>query len=173
METTEKIVESYVRYVKGWATIPNIRCDGQQEIDLLAIDPASGHRYHIEVSVSISSGFSKITGKSYDAERAKVRVEQAGQRTTLGHFREKKFAAPVVTKKLAEFGFRPGEYGQIIVAWDWTDEAEQQAEAAGIVMWRISDLMRDISEQARSGRSYFTDDTLRTLHLYAMSMKKG
>lgn len=38
-ETTERIVESYVRYVKGWATIPNIKCEGQYEIDLLAIDP--------------------------------------------------------------------------------------------------------------------------------------
>ena len=40
METTERIVEAYVRYIKGWATIPNIRCGGQLEIDLLAIDPA-------------------------------------------------------------------------------------------------------------------------------------
>jgi len=37
METTEKIVEAYVRYVKDWATIPNIKCKGQFEIDLLAI----------------------------------------------------------------------------------------------------------------------------------------
>ena len=27
METTEKIVEAYVRYMKRWVTIPNIRCD--------------------------------------------------------------------------------------------------------------------------------------------------
>jgi hypothetical protein len=39
METTEKIIESYVRYVRRWATIPNVKCDGQYEIDLLAIDP--------------------------------------------------------------------------------------------------------------------------------------
>jgi hypothetical protein len=44
METTEKIVEAYVRYIKGWATIPNIRCEGQHEIDLMAIDPVSGAR---------------------------------------------------------------------------------------------------------------------------------
>ena len=25
METTEKIVESYCRYVKGWFTLPNIK----------------------------------------------------------------------------------------------------------------------------------------------------
>ncbi|MFP5260339.1 MAG: hypothetical protein ACLGJB_00355 [Blastocatellia bacterium] len=36
METTEKIVESYCRYVKQWFTIPNIKCKGQYEIDLLA-----------------------------------------------------------------------------------------------------------------------------------------
>ena len=53
METTEKIVEAYVRYVKGWATIPNIKCPGQCEIDLLAIDPLSLDRYHIESGVSI------------------------------------------------------------------------------------------------------------------------
>jgi hypothetical protein len=29
METTEKIVESYCRYVRQWFTIPNIRCEGQ------------------------------------------------------------------------------------------------------------------------------------------------
>jgi hypothetical protein len=52
METTEKIVEAYVRHVKGWATISNIRCHGQYEIDLLAIDPKSLARYHIETSVS-------------------------------------------------------------------------------------------------------------------------
>lgn len=39
METTETIVEAYVRYIKGWATIPNIKCSSQLEIDLLAIVP--------------------------------------------------------------------------------------------------------------------------------------
>ncbi|MDR7584895.1 MAG: hypothetical protein QN158_04805 [Armatimonadota bacterium] len=54
METTEKIVEAYVRYVKGWLTIPNIKCEGQLEIDLLAVDvsdPARIDRYHIESGV--------------------------------------------------------------------------------------------------------------------------
>ena len=37
METTERIVEAYVRYVKGWATIPNVRCGGQNEIDLIVM----------------------------------------------------------------------------------------------------------------------------------------
>src|SRR5438874_13037332 len=52
METTEKIVESYCRYVKQWFTIPNIKCRGQYEIDLLAVDttsPKKMGRYHNRV----------------------------------------------------------------------------------------------------------------------------
>jgi hypothetical protein len=33
------IVEACVRCIRRWATIPNIRCDGQLEIELLAIEP--------------------------------------------------------------------------------------------------------------------------------------
>jgi hypothetical protein len=54
METTEKIAEAYCRYIKGWATIPNIKYHGQYEIDLLAVDPRTDKRYHIESGVSIS-----------------------------------------------------------------------------------------------------------------------
>ena len=51
METTEKIVESYCRYVRRWFTIPNIKCQGQYEIDLLAIDAkASELRRYTPVS---------------------------------------------------------------------------------------------------------------------------
>ena len=51
MESTEKIVESYVRYLEHCATIPNIRCDRQHEIDLLPMEPVILARYHTETSV--------------------------------------------------------------------------------------------------------------------------
>jgi hypothetical protein len=59
METTEKIVESYCRYVKQWFTIPNIKCKGQYEVDLLAVDttsPKTLHRYHVELGLIRFSG---------------------------------------------------------------------------------------------------------------------
>jgi len=68
METTEKIVESYCRHVKGWFTISNVKCSGQYEVDLLAVDASSDadiKRYHIECGVSISGGYSKLTGKEF------------------------------------------------------------------------------------------------------------
>ena len=85
METTEKIVEAYVRYVKGWATIPNIKCSGQYEIDLLAIDPVNLDRYHIESGVSISGSHSKLTAKPFSEKDLKIRVKTAVQRRTIGY----------------------------------------------------------------------------------------
>src|SRR5688572_4578759 len=108
METTEKIVEAYVRYVKGWATIPNVRCGGQKEIDLFAIDPVTDERWHIETSVSISGGFSKLTNDAYEPGEHKVRVKSAGARRKLGFFMAEKFGPAAVTAKLVDYGCQEG-----------------------------------------------------------------
>jgi len=170
METTEKIVEAYVRYVKGWATIPNIRCDGQFEIDLIAIDPNTSARYHIETSVSGSTGFSKLTAKEFDREKLKQRVEKAKQRRTVGFFAERKFGVPEVRRKLADYGFVPGEYRNVVVTWDWTVEAKAEAQIAGIELWSFQAIMTEIAESIRHHRSYFTDDTLRTINLFVRAL---
>ncbi|MCK4305005.1 MAG: hypothetical protein KAY24_12275 [Candidatus Eisenbacteria sp.] len=78
METTEKIVEAYVRYVKGWFTLPNIKCEGQYEIDLLAVDSSKTRglrRYHIESGISISGSYSQLTKKPYSAKDLKKRLK--------------------------------------------------------------------------------------------------
>ena len=170
METTERIVEAYVRYVKRWATIPNIKCEGQFEIDLLAIDPRSLNRYHIESGVSVSASYPALTAKPYDPEDLKIRVKIAGTRRTLGYFIERKFGSPSVIAKLASYGFEPGSYSKIIVTWGWTENAAQLANSKNIVLWDFRDLMEGIAEEFRTQRSYFTDDTLRTLHLYTHAM---
>lgn len=172
METTERIVEAYVRYIKGWATIPNIRCGGQLEIDLLAIEPADVRkRYHIETGVSISGAYSKLTARSFSEDELKERVKAAGQRRTLGYFAKRKFSRPEVISKLQEYGFKPGNYTKIIVTWGWEDGVEEQARAQGIELWDFRDLLQEIADQAGRDRSYFTDDTLRTLSLFAHATK--
>ena len=169
-ETTEKIVESYVRYVKGWATIPNVKCKGQYEIDLLAIDPVSQGRYHIESGVSVSGGFSKLTGNDFSNDLLKQRTKQASQRRTVGYFRDRKFTSPGVLAKLQEYGFSDGNYERVIVSWGWTDQAKRQADEAGIKLWDFREIMIEIANKA-SGREYFTDDTLRTLQLLVKSLQ--
>jgi hypothetical protein len=170
-ETTEKIVEAYVRYVKGWATIPNIKCEGQYEIDLLAIDPLSGNRYHIESGVSISGGFSKLTGDNFSTDLLRQRTKQASQRRTVGYFKDRKFTSPGILAKLAEYGFISRNYERVIVSWGWTNEAKKQADQASIKLWDFRRIMLEIAKSA-AGRTYFTDDTLRTLQLLVKSMQE-
>jgi hypothetical protein len=170
METTEKIVEAYVRYVKRWATIPNVRCDGQFEIDLLAIDPVTLERYHIETSVSGSQVYSKLTVKAFDPALLKVRVQKPKMRRTLGYFIAIKFGTPAIIQKLSEYGFQEGSYKKVVVTWDWTPEAKAAADEQGIELWDFRQLMRDIAKSIRNTRSYFTDDTLRTISLFTRAL---
>jgi len=172
VETTEKIVEAYVRYVKRWATIPNINCSDQHEIDLLAIDPKSCDRYHIESGVSISGAFSKLTAKQFSENDLKDRVKQPQQRRTLGYFLNKKFSAAGVIKALKIYGFESDNYARIIVTWGATDTAKNEARNKEIELWYFPEILVEIAEVIKDKKTYFADDTLRTLQLYAMSSKK-
>ena|ERR1051326_3181964 len=172
METTEKIVESYCRYVKQWFTIPNIRCQGQYEIDLLAVDTTSSDgvgRYHIECGVSISGSYSKLTAKPFSTEQLRIRVQQAGQRRTIGYFIQRKFEPAQVLAELKKYGFNRGNYRRIIVTWGATDEAKTAANKNDILLWDFRDLVREIAEAHRDQKTYFTDDTARTIQLFAMA----
>jgi hypothetical protein len=166
METTEKIVESYVRYIKGWATIPNIKCSGQYEIDLLAIDPVNGDRYHIESGISISGGYRNLTAKPFSTERLKKRLEQAQQRRTLGYFTKRKFGASEVIKTVARYGFKPGNYTKIIVTWGCEHEVLKTNDSKEILIWLFPEMLNEIALQLKDLKTYFIDDTLRTLHLF-------
>lgn len=169
METTEKIVESYCRYVKGWFTISNIKCPGQYEIDLLAVDPSPSKgrgRYHIECGVSISGGYSRLTAKEFSRERLKQRVEQAGQRRTVGYFVQRKFGPKEVVSQLEKYGFRRGNYDRVIVTWGWTEEAQAEAGRKGVTLWDFRDILKAIASSCRGQKTYFMDDTLRTIQLF-------
>lgn len=172
METTEKIVESYCRYVKQWFTIPNIKCKGQYEVDLLAVDTTSStelRRFHIECGVSISGSYSKLTDKPFSTQELKVRVKQAGQRRTLGYFIERKFELPEVLAELRKYGFVPGNYERVVVTWGATREAEALATKHHVRLWDFRDLLIDIANASVERRTYFTDDTARTIQLFAMA----
>jgi hypothetical protein len=169
METTEKIVESYCRYVKGWLTLPNVKCEGQYEIDLLAIDPKSLERYHIESGVSISGSFSKLTAKPFSRDDLKIRVKQAGQRRTLGYFIDRKFDLPEVRAELKKYGFVRGNYVKVIVTWGWQPDVKALADRKRIQLWDFRERVNEIAAACRDHKTYFTDDTARTIQLFAMA----
>lgn len=172
METTEKVVESYCRYVKQWFTIPNIKCEGQYEVDLLAVDTTSPNklgRYHIECGVSISGSYSKLTDKPFSTEQLRIRVQQAGQRRTIGFFIHRKFEQAQVLAEIKKYGFLPGNYQRIIVTWGATDGAQAVAKQNDILLWDFRELLQEIAAANRDHKTYFTDDTARTIQLFAMA----
>lgn len=172
METTERIVESYCRHVKRWFTISNLRCAGQYEIDLLAIEVTPERRigrYHIESGVSVSGPFSKLTARPFSPEKLKERVHQPGQRRTIGYFVQRKFGSPEVLAELARFGFEEGNYEKVIVTWGWEDAARVEADRNDIALWDFRQILAEIAQSCRGSKAYFGDDTLRTIHLIERS----
>lgn len=166
METTERIVEAYCRYIKHWFTIPNIRVRNN-EIDLIAVDK-DGNKAHIEIGVSISGGFSKLRNIAYQTGEEKNRLRQAAARTKLGYFENKKFGSPEIVKELRDsYGFDARSYKKIIVAWSAEEEAVAEAKAKGIEVWLLPQLIAEIEGQFGKESGYYRDDTIRTLHLAA------
>ena len=49
-------------------------------------------------------------------------------------------------------------------------KASAQAEDAGVMLWDFRSLVGEIKDKAGPGRTYFTDDTLRTLQLAAKAI---
>ena len=47
---------------------------------------------------------------------------------------------------------------------------KEEAAAHGIELWDFRDLMREIAELGRHERTYFGDDTLRTLTLFIKAL---
>lgn len=172
METTEKVVESYCRYVRRCFTIPNIRCKGQYEIDLLAISSDTEgriDRWHVECGVSISGSFSKLNAEPFSADELKKRVSGPSQRRTIGYFVERKFNLPEVLETLANYGFHPGNYNRVVVTWDATDGAVEVAESEGVEIWYFPKLLKEIAEAHQKHKAYLIDDTARTIQLFAMA----
>ena len=139
-------------------------------MDLLAVDlhgTADPNRYHIECGVSISGAFSKLTAKPFSADRLHHRVHAPEQRRTIDFFIQHKFEPPAVSETLRRHGFEPGRYGRVIVSWGWTEEAGERAQHESIAPLGFPDILREIGEAFRHTKTYFTDDTLRTLQLFA------
>ncbi len=67
----------------------------------------------------------------------------------------------------------PGNYAKIIVSWGWRNDVPAAARRAGVELWDIRDILEEIAERSREGRTYFTDDTMRALQLMAKGTKQG
>ena len=92
MHPNEHLVEQYLRIIKKWFTITNIKFGTNREIDILALD-AKGNAYHIEVEIykeglqwgpESNAGFSvkEYKNKKFDAETKRFIKDKYGIRKT-------------------------------------------------------------------------------------------
>ncbi len=171
MEASEKVVESYFRYVEKYFTIPNLRCRGQKEIDLIGMRESDGqvHRVHVEVSVTTSGAFKKINSQPYSETNKKTRSGSASEWVKIGYFVESKFNDTNVISILKDYGFSGNNYEKIIVAWDWDPTVEPIATENGIKPIRFKEILKEMMDVFGKSESYFSDGTVRLLQLLKKS----
>lgn len=157
MEPEVHIVEKFMQMRKKCFTMTNIRLKSGKEIDLLAVNPRTLERFHIECKVSISRSFRL---------REKDTQTKNGRRLKLGldTLNETKFSHPVVVESIKEI-WGGSKYRKILVVGDVQNEEviEKAKLVHGIEIWKISDLM--INFIPFLGSRGYRDDVLRTIQL--------
>ena len=74
--------------------------------------------------------------------------------------------------ELKKYGFVQGNYQRIIVTWGATEDAEVVAKENEILLWDFRDIVQQIAHANRDHKTYFTDDTARTIQLFAMAAER-
>jgi len=157
LEPEVHIVDRYMQLVKGCFTMTNIMLGGGKEIDLLAYNPLSQEKYHIEVRIATGKGF-RLRLK--DTQTKKGYKHKRG----LDTLNEIKFAHPVVANKIKQI-FGSSAYRKVLVVWDvQSDEVIERARAVyDIEIWKISNILFEMKKELKT--QPFRNDVLRTLQL--------
>jgi hypothetical protein len=146
-----------MQLVKKCFTMTNIMLEGGKEIDLLAFDPISNEKYHIEVRVATGRGFRL---RLIDTQTKNGRKHRRG----LDTLNDIKFAHPTVVSAVKEI-FGSGEYRKVLVVWDVEDNSviEQAKSIYNIEVWKIPDIMDKLVREVKT--KPYRNDVLRTIQL--------
>jgi hypothetical protein len=95
----------------------NIKCKkDNKEIDLLAINPETLERYHVE---------SRIATTFKLKDKATYTKDGRCHKNGLDYFHKEKFNNPIVQEKIKEF-FGENSYHKWLVVWDWNKEGSNE-----------------------------------------------
>jgi hypothetical protein len=158
LEPEVHIVDRYMQLVKKCFTMTNVMLEGGKEIDLLAVNPISGEKCHVEVRVAIGGGFRL---RMIDTQTKNGRKHRRGIDT----LDKIKFSHPTVVKAVKEI-FDSSEYKKVLVVWDVEDESviEKAKERPYVIeVWRMLDILRELVREVET--KAYRDDVLRTIQL--------
>jgi hypothetical protein len=148
MEPEVHIIEKYFQEVLGCLTMTNVLLPQRREIDVLAIDPRTLERYHIEVN-------------AWTSHDDKVKQDW------LDEFQEKKFEYPTVKQKIREV-FGDVAYHKVLVVWDIKNDQVTDAakEKFDIEIRLMGEILKELQEAVSRGKIKGSrDDILRTVEL--------
>lgn len=145
------IIEKYFQEILHCLTMTNIKCKGKREIDLLAINPKTLDKYHVESSVWTTSPFKR------------ERIER---------FLSDKFDNPQVKNRTQEI-FGSEDYSRVLVLWDVFDLSLVPWAQANFnfKIWFMDNLLNQLMKK-RVWKGW-RDDVLRTLELVSLMQKKA
>jgi len=148
MEPEVHIIEKYFQEVLRCLTMTNILLPQRREIDVLAIDPRTLERYHIEVN-------------AWTVQGDKVKEDW------LDEIREKKFEHPTVKQEIQKV-FGDVAYHKVLVVWNVKNDQVINAakEKFGIEIRLMREILKELQEAVSSGKIKGSrDDILRTVEL--------
>lgn len=154
----------------------NIRCRGSKEIDLLAVNPKTEEKYHVESRVGTSPSF-KIREK--DTHTSEGRPHKIG----LDYFHKEKFEHPIVKGKVREF-FGDSKYRKWLVVWHVQNEnlVVKALHEYGIEIYWIHELIANLRQQKLTSGSrdvvlrmieFFGKEELMTLNLRIINLRRN
>lgn len=173
LEPEVHLIDKYLQEVKKWLTMTNIGLGKKKkEIDLLAINPRTGEKYHIESRVSISS-FGKL--RVHERKRS----NKTSLRNGLNYFSREKFDNTIMVNGIREI-FGNTNYSRILIVWDVEDESviDVAKEKFGIEIWYMEEILDELKEAILQDKIKGSrDDILRTVELllkmYKVSGRKS
>jgi hypothetical protein len=162
METSEKIVEHFVRLVKRWYTISNLKGNNNKEVDIICMDD-KGQKHHIEVGISIENNFI-LKGEAGSNDFKLVNGKKKWSITnSVDYYLDHKFNDPDTIAILADYGIA-NNYEKIIVTWsDPGPKVINYALIKDIKIWVLQDMMKEMERYTK--KTGHTDDVIRMIQL--------
>lgn len=156
MEPEVHIIEKYFQTILKCFTMTNIRLKGSKEIDLLAINPLTGEKYHVESRVATSRSFALRLKDTYTSQGRPYR-------RGLDFFVKEKFGHPVVMNSVREL-FGDEKYSKVLVVFQTHESLlPKDAKEVGIEIWFMADIIRRLKEKGKMKGS--RDHVLRIIEL--------
>jgi hypothetical protein len=145
----------------------NIRCKSGKEIDLLAMNPITLEKYHVEARISTSKSFAI---REKDTHTSKGRPHKIG----LDYFQKEKFEHPVVKDKIHEL-FGESQYRKILVVWNTEDDflalPTIAKERYGFDILGLRKIIHELMQ--KKGSTGSRDDIVRLMELMAIEEKEA